>query len=115
MPLTRYRAAYLNADTDLVALTNGVKAVRVGRLCFYGPPGTGKSEFARCLAEQAGLSLVHRRASDLLSCWVGGTEQQIALMFEEAKREGAAILLDEADSFLSSPERGRAQLEGHPS
>lgn len=101
-PLTRYSPEYLNADTDLETLAEGVIRKGAGRLCFYGPPGTGKSAFARHLADRAGKPLVYRRASDLLSMWVGGTEQKIADMFEEANREGAAILLDEADSFLAS-------------
>lgn len=102
--LTRYRPDFINADTDLVELARGVAARGAGRLCFYGPPGTGKSAFGRYLAEKAGKSLIYRRASDLLSMWVGGTEEHIARMFEEAEQEGAAILLDEADSFLASRE-----------
>lgn len=100
--LTRYRPEFLNADTDLGALTDGVTKVGAGRLCFYGPPGTGKSAFARHLADKAGKPLIYRRASDLMSMWVGGTEKNIAQMFEEAEREGGAILLDEADGFLAS-------------
>ena len=41
-----------------------------------------------------------RRASDLLSPWLGETEQQLARMFREARDQGALLLLDEADSFL---------------
>jgi SpoVK/Ycf46/Vps4 family AAA+-type ATPase len=51
--------------------------------------------------------LVLRRVSDLVSCWLGETERNIAAAFEEAEREGAVLLLDEADSFLF--DRGRAQ------
>lgn len=103
-PVTRYNPEFLNADTDLEVLAAGVAARGAGRLCFYGPPGTGKSAFARHLAERVGKELHVRRASDLLSCWVGGSEQNIAEMFRQASREGAAILLDEADSFLASRE-----------
>jgi SpoVK/Ycf46/Vps4 family AAA+-type ATPase len=41
-----------------------------------------------------------RRASDLVSKFVGETEQQMAAMFKEAQAEKAVLLLDEADSFL---------------
>ena len=41
-----------------------------------------------------------RRASDLVSKFVGETEQQMAAMFREAEAEKAVLLLDEADSFL---------------
>ncbi len=70
------------------------------RLCLYGPPGTGKSALAEHLAERLGLPLLKRRASDLLSPWVGETEANIAAMFREAERERAVLCLDEADSFL---------------
>jgi SpoVK/Ycf46/Vps4 family AAA+-type ATPase len=43
-----------------------------------------------------------RQASDLMSKYVGDTEQNMARMFEEAQSEGAVLLLDEADSFLRS-------------
>lgn len=102
--LTRYRPDFIHADADLDELARGVAARGAGRLCFYGPPGTGKSAFGRYLAESAGKSLIYRRASDLLSMWVGGTEENIARMFEEAEQERAAILLDEADSFLAARE-----------
>ena len=41
-----------------------------------------------------------KKASDLLNCYVGGTEHNIAAAFEEAKRENAVLLFDEIDSFL---------------
>ena len=41
-----------------------------------------------------------RQASDLMSKFVGETEQQMAAMFAEAEAEQAVLLLDEADSFL---------------
>ena len=44
--------------------------------------------------------VVSRRASDLLSCFVGGTEANIAAAFEEAERSRALLLIDEVDSFL---------------
>jgi transitional endoplasmic reticulum ATPase len=44
--------------------------------------------------------LLVRRASDLLSKWLGESEQHIAAMFREAEQEQAVLLLDEADSFL---------------
>jgi SpoVK/Ycf46/Vps4 family AAA+-type ATPase len=43
-----------------------------------------------------------RQASDLVSKYVGETEQNMAAMFEEAETEQAVLLLDEADSFLRS-------------
>lgn len=52
-----------------------------------------------------------RQASDLLSKYVGETEQHMARMFEEAHTEGAVLLLDEADSFLRSRRRAERHYE----
>jgi SpoVK/Ycf46/Vps4 family AAA+-type ATPase len=41
-----------------------------------------------------------KQASDLMSKFVGETEQNMAAMFDEAESEKAILLLDEADSFL---------------
>ncbi|NIC43304.1 ATP-binding protein, partial [Aquabacterium sp. A08] len=71
-----------------------------GTLCFYGPPGTGKTALAEHLARTLERPLMLRRASDLVSKFVGETEQQMAAMFAEAEAEQAVLLLDEADSFL---------------
>jgi SpoVK/Ycf46/Vps4 family AAA+-type ATPase len=78
-----------------------------GTLCFYGPPGTGKTALAEHIAKSLDKPLLIKRASDLLSKYVGETEQQMASMFAEAKSQKAVLLLDEADSFLQN--RGLAQ------
>ncbi len=44
--------------------------------------------------------MIEKRASDLLSMWVGGTEKAIAGAFEEAADARAMLILDEADSLL---------------
>lgn len=69
-------------------------------LLFWGLPGTGKTAYAKFLAQSLGVELLIKRASDLLSMFVGGTEQQIRQAFEEAERENAILLLDEADTFF---------------
>lgn len=102
-----YDPTFINADADLVALANGLAHVRSGRVCLYGPPGTGKTAFGQWLADRLNVPLNVKRASDLLSMWVGGTEQNIARAFHEAEHEGALLLIDEVDSFLQ--DRRRAQ------
>jgi SpoVK/Ycf46/Vps4 family AAA+-type ATPase len=41
-----------------------------------------------------------RRASDIISPWLGMTEKNLARIFRQANEENAVLLLDEADSFL---------------
>ena len=105
--VTDYRPEVVNTDCDLSPVLGGLREHGGGRICFYGPPGTGKTAFGRHLAEQLDRPLLLKRASDLLSMWLGGTEKLLAKMFEEARVEGAVLLLDEADSFLQ--DRGKAQ------
>lgn len=95
-----YDPAFVHADVDLGNLASSMLRARSGRLCLYGPPGTGKTAFGRWLARQLGVPLHVRRASDLMSMWVGGSEKNIAHAFRQAQREGALLLIDEVDSFL---------------
>ena len=83
--------------------TNGACAgfeVLEAKLLFSGGPGTGKTAFAQWLSTALGLPLIQKRASELLSPFVGGTEQLIAGAFEEAEEAGAILLLDESDSLF---------------
>lgn len=95
-----YDPACTCADADLVQLTRGLVATRAGRLCLYGPPGTGKTAFGHWLAAQLDMPLLVKRASDLMSAYLGETEQAIARAFRQATQDGAVLLIDEVDSFL---------------
>ncbi len=84
---------------------------RAFSLCLNGPSGTGKSAFVRALAEQMGLPIMQKRASDLLNMFVGGTEKSIARAFEKAADEGAFLIFDEADSLLRDRRRAQRSWE----
>ena len=109
--VTDYRPELVNTDCDLSPVLGGLKEHSGGRICFYGPPGTGKTAYARHLAQQLDRPLLLKRASDLLSMYVGGTEKLLAAMFEEARTEGAVLLLDEADSFLQERSKAKQSWE----
>lgn len=88
---------------DLDALADRLArpgAPRGWSLCLTGPPGTGKTEFAHWLARRLGLPVLRKRASDLLSMWLGGTEKGIAAAFAEARAKEAVLLIDEAEAML---------------
>ncbi len=81
------------------------------RILFYGMPGTGKTELARHVAERVGCKLDIRRASDILSPYVGEAEKNIAAMFNEAEDSGDILLIDEADAFLYDRSRAHRSWE----
>lgn len=55
---------------------------------FYGPPGTGKTLVARALANECSqgdkkVSFFMRKGADCLSKWVGESERQLRLLFDQ--------------------------------
>jgi SpoVK/Ycf46/Vps4 family AAA+-type ATPase len=98
---TGYNTDFINTDIPVSKLVDAMKVNPSGTFCFYGPAGTGKSELARYMSDEIGKPLMLRRASDILSMWVGGSEKNIANMFAEARQQEAVLVLDEADSFLA--------------
>ena len=99
---TQYSLDMLNVQSryELPRIVSALQARGHGCLCFHGAPGTGKTALAEHMAQQLERPLMVRRASDLVSKFVGETEQHMAAMFREAEAEKAVLLLDEADSFL---------------
>lgn len=91
-----------NTDIDLIRLSEKIKSTGKSNftICSYGAPGTGKSAYAEYLADLLNMSIIKKKTSDLLSMWVGGTEQNIAKAFREAKDSKAILVFDEADSLL---------------
>ena len=97
-----YDLSLLNLQSrfEIPRVVQALQARGHGTLCFYGPPGTGKTALAEHIATALAQPLHIRQASDLMSKYVGETEQNMAAMFREAEAENAILLLDEADSFL---------------
>lgn len=119
---TSYSLEGLNTEGDLQSLMDQISAfdsylqenkdaVRNFNLLFYGPPGTGKSEMARYIAECLERPLIVKRLSDILNCYVGMTEQHIAMAFQEAEEQDAVLVIDEADSVLFSRDRAQHSWE----
>ncbi len=106
-----YSPQWINADQALDGLLDGLRTWPQARLCFYGPPGTGKTAFGHWLAQELGKPLMVKRVSDLVSPYVGATEQNLAQTFERARQEEAVLLLDEVDSFLQDRRKARQSWE----
>ncbi len=119
LPLTRnYDVTLCNTDTDLESVVKLVKNFSTGQtaihnlsLLLWGQSGTGKTEFVKYLAQQAGKKLIIKRASDLMSMFVGETEMLIRQAFHEASEEDAILFIDEADSFFLSRNRAHHSWE----
>src|SRR4051812_29683703 len=100
--VTTYDLDVLNVETrfEIPRVIDALRARGHGTLCFWGAPGTGKTALAEHIARSLDKPLLVKQASDLMSKFVGETEQNMAAMFREAESEKAVLLLDEADSFL---------------
>ncbi|XP_020281851.1 ATPase family AAA domain-containing protein 2-like isoform X2 [Pseudomyrmex gracilis] len=86
---------------------------------FHGPPGTGKTLIARALATECSqgnkkMSFFMRKGADCLSKWVGESERQLRLLFEQAQQmKPSIIFFDEIDGL--APVRSTKQDQIHAS
>ena len=83
-------------------------------LLFHGVSGSGKSHLARYIANHLDREILIKRASDLLSAWVGETEHNIRDAFEEAEAKEAVLVFDEADFLLGNRERADTFMGDQP-
>jgi len=118
----------VNCNQDLKDLTNKLKKSNQTNygILLYGESGSGKSYFGQYLAQELGMPIIKKRASDLIDKWVGSTEKNIQAAFAEAREQKAVLLFDEADSFLfdrkyaqrdfecASTNELLTQMEDHP-
>lgn len=69
---------------------------------LVGEPGTGKTLCVDVLAGELGMPILEISIPDILSKWIGETEQRLREVFAEARARQAILLFDEADSLLTS-------------
>ncbi len=111
-PARDYSLEGLNINGS-VSLERIVKAVRNFRankaedldcprmnILLSGPPGTGKTEFVKYLGAVLNTRVSVKMGSDILSMFVGGTEQNIKRIFTEAESENTILFLDEIDGLV---------------
>jgi len=69
-------------------------------ILLYGKPGVGKTHIAKAIAGEAEVPFYEISASELQSIYVGGAEEKIRSLFDEAiKHTPAIIFIDELDSI----------------
>jgi len=69
---------------------------------LYGPPGSGKTMIAKALANSSGMNFISIKGPELLSKYLGESEQMIKNFFDKARQVAPAILFfDEIDSLCS--------------
>ena len=75
---------------------------------LYGPPGTGKTLLAKAIATQAQANFISVAGSELLTKWVGASEQSIRQLFAQARQASPCVIfIDEIDTL--APARGSYQ------
>ena len=101
----QYDIRVINSDTPIDILDKmAEKAVRQHspwKLMIHGPSGSSKSSYAYHVAEKLGVEIIVKRYHDLVSKWVGQSEEQIYQAFKEAEDKHALLLLDEVDGYIS--------------
>ena len=80
-------------------------------ILLFGPPGTGKTEFVKYLGKELDRRVLVVKGSDLLSKWVGESEQNIAKAFRRAEAERAILFFDEVDGLLQDRANAHANWE----
>jgi transitional endoplasmic reticulum ATPase len=85
-------------------LRTGAKAPR--GILLWGPPGTGKTLLAKAVASQAQANFIGINGPELLSRWVGASEQAVREVFAKARQATPCVIfIDELDTL--APARGR--------
>ena len=75
-------------------------------ILLWGPPGTGKTMLAKAVASQARANFICVNGPELLSKWVGASEQAVRELFAKARLAAPCVVfIDEIDTL--APARGR--------
>lgn len=70
---------------------------------LYGVPGTGKTLLAKAVASESEANFISIKGPELLSKWVGESEQGVREVFRKAKQTAPTVIFfDEIDSIAST-------------
>jgi DNA replication protein DnaC len=119
-PEPQKKRAKIKFNFDMVSTSKDLKVLieklknsktKAFSLLLYGAPGCGKSYLAEYLAQELGLNILKKKASDMLSRFVGDTEKQITAAFKEAVDTNSLLILDEADSLLTDRSKAKQDFQ----
>jgi SpoVK/Ycf46/Vps4 family AAA+-type ATPase len=85
-----------------------------GGVLLYGPPGCGKTMMARAIAGECRAQFVSVGISDVLTMWFGQSEQNLAAMFDKARKSAPSVLFfDELDALAYARSKTNSELTRH--
>ncbi|MER3434417.1 MAG: AAA family ATPase [Leptolyngbya sp. ERB_1_1] len=91
-------------------LYHHTKAKAPRGILLWGPPGTGKTLLAKAVAAQARANFITVNGPELLSKWVGASEQAVRELFTKARQAAPCVVfVDEIDTL--APARGKYQSD----
>ncbi len=69
-------------------------------ILLHGPPGTGKTLVVKAIANESGINFISVKGSEILSKFVGESEQAVREVFKKAKQVSPCLLFfDEIDAL----------------
>ncbi|MCX8174929.1 MAG: CDC48 family AAA ATPase [Candidatus Micrarchaeota archaeon] len=79
---------------------------------IYGPPGTGKTLLARAVASESEANFIHIGGPELVSKFVGESEERLRQIFKEAQENAPSIIfMDEIDAIAPNREEVTGEVE----
>ena len=79
---------------------------------MHGPPGTGKTLLAKAVANESDANFFYLGGPEIVSKYVGESEQRLRQLFEEAQKNAPSILfIDEIDAIAPKREEVTGEVE----
>jgi len=94
------RIRYQHVINDMWGFNHRVVAAPGVTALFAGESGTGKTLAAEVIANDLGLLLYKIDLSAVVSKYIGETEKNLSVIFDEAHQSNAVLFFDEADALF---------------
>ena len=79
---------------------------------MHGPPGTGKTLLAKAVANESDAHFITINGPEIMSKYVGGSEERLRELFEEAEENAPSIVfIDEIDAIAPKREEVSGEVE----